>query len=83
MRGRPAVFQAIYLKIAGWNILRASVCAKMREIVWEKADMAAFWLDFVVLRAPMMAGSVRISLRKQILVYVKWFEEFSKLSKAA
>jgi len=83
VRGRPAVFQAIYLKIAGWNILRASVCAKMREIVWEKANMAAFWLDFVLLRAPMMAGSVRISQRKQILVYVKWFEGFSKLSKAA
>jgi len=83
VRGQPAVFQAIYLKIAGWNILRASVCAKMREIVWEKANMAVFWLCFVLLRAPMMAGSVRISQRKQILVYVKWFEGFSKLSKAA
>jgi len=83
VRGRPAVFQAIYLKIAGWNILRASVCAKMLEIVWEKANMAALWLDFILLRAPMMAGSVRISRRKQILVYVKWFAGFSKLSKAA
>ncbi len=83
VRGRPRVFQAIYLKIIGWNILRASVCAKMREIVWEKANLAAFWLDFVLLRAPMMAGSVRISQRKQIWVYVKWFEAFSRLSKAA
>jgi len=83
VRGQPAVFHAIYLKIAGWNILRASVCAKMRQIVWEKANMAAFWIDFVLLRAPMMAGSVRTSQRKQILVYVKWFEGFSKLSKAA
>lgn len=83
VRGQPAVFQAIYLKIAGWNILRASVCAKMREIVWERANMAAFWLNFVLLRAPMMAGSVRISRGKQILVYVEWFERFSKLSKAA
>ena len=83
VRGQPAVFQAIYLKIAGWNILRASVCARMREIVWEKANMAAFWLAFVLLRASMMAGSVRINQRKQILVYVKWFEGFSKLSKAA
>ena len=31
VRGRPRVFQAIYLKIAGWNILRASICAKMRN----------------------------------------------------
>ncbi len=40
VRGRPAVFHAIYLKIAGWNILRASVCAKMREIVYERANAA-------------------------------------------
>jgi len=33
VRGGPRVFHAIYLKVAGWNILRASVCAKMREIV--------------------------------------------------
>lgn len=38
VRGRPAVFHAIYLKIAGWNILRASACAKMREIVYERAN---------------------------------------------
>ena len=83
VRGSPRVFHAIYLKITGWNILRASVCAKMGEIVWEKANLAAFWLAFVFLRAPMMAGSVRISRRKQIWVYVKWFEGFSKLGKAA
>ncbi len=46
VRGRPAVFHAIYLKIAGWNILRASVCAKMREIVYARANMAVFGLDF-------------------------------------
>jgi hypothetical protein len=40
MRGRRRVFQAIYLKVAGWNILRASVCAKMREWVRAKAQMA-------------------------------------------
>jgi len=40
VRGRPRVFDAIYLKITGWNILRASACAKMREIVYERANMA-------------------------------------------
>jgi hypothetical protein len=44
VRGRPRVFQAIYLKIAGWNILRASVCAKMRELVHARAQAAAFRL---------------------------------------
>jgi len=40
VRGRPRVFQALYLKVAGWNILRASVCAKMREFVRAKAQTA-------------------------------------------
>ncbi len=83
VRGRPAVFQAIYLKIAGWNILRASVCAKMRAIVWERANMAVFRLCFVLLRQSKIHGSVLLSLKRQILVDVKWFEGFSKLSKAA
>jgi hypothetical protein len=43
VRGRPRVFQAIYLKVAGWNILRASVCAKMREFVRAQAQTAVFW----------------------------------------
>jgi len=40
VRGRPRVFHAIYLKVAGWNILRASVCAKIREIVHQRAAKA-------------------------------------------
>jgi hypothetical protein len=40
VRGGPRVFHAIYLKVAGWNILRASVSAKMREIVYQRAAMA-------------------------------------------
>lgn len=40
VRGGPRVFHAIYLKVAGWNILRASVSAKMREIVYQRANMA-------------------------------------------
>ena len=47
VRGRPAVFHAIYFKIAGWNIMRASVCAKMRQIVYARANMAVFWFNFV------------------------------------
>ncbi len=83
VRGRAAVFQAIYLKIAGWNILRASVCAKMREIVWDRAKMAAFWLNSVFLRWAKVPGSVRVSLRRQILVYPRRPEEFLTLSTAA
>ena len=83
VRGRPAVFHAIYLKIAGWNILRASVCAKMREIVYARANTAVFGLDFVFLRMSMPAESVYVSLSKQILVYVQQFKAFSKLSNPA
>jgi len=83
VRGRPAVFQAIYLKIAGWNILRASVCAKMRQIVWEKANMAAFWLDFVLLRVPIIAVGVRMDVKRRFLLHCLEFEYSSKLSIAA
>ena len=50
VRGKPAVAHAIYLKIVGWNILRASVCAKIRKIVWERASKAALWPDFGLLK---------------------------------
>jgi hypothetical protein len=46
VRGGPRVFHAIYLKITGWNILRASVCAKMRKIVRQRAYAAVFWACF-------------------------------------
>ncbi len=83
VRGKPAVFHAIYLKIAGWNILRASVCAKMRQIVWERANLAVFWLNSVFLRWAKVPGSVLVSPRRKILVYPQWSEEFLTLSKAA
>jgi hypothetical protein len=44
VRGRARVFQAIYLKITGWNILRAAVCAQMRRWVHAKAQTAVFRL---------------------------------------
>ena len=46
VRGQPAVFRSILLKVTGWNILRASACAKMREIVYERAQRAVFHLYF-------------------------------------
>lgn len=41
VRGRPRVFNAILLKLAGWNILRAAVSAAMRKIVAQRAISAA------------------------------------------
>jgi len=83
VRGRPAVFHAIYLKIAGWNILRASVCTKMREIVYERADMATFWFTFAFLRMTIAAESVCMAVISRFLPYWREFEKFSKLGTAA
>ena len=83
VRGRPAVFQAIYLKVVGWNILRASVCAKMRKMVWERANLAVFWLEYVFLRWSELPGGIRVSLGRQIMVYSRRCGEFLTLSKAA
>lgn len=33
VRGRPAVFMAIYLKVAGWNLFRAADAEKMRHYI--------------------------------------------------
>ena len=83
VRGRPAVFNAIYLKIAGWNILRAAACAKMRQIVYARANKAVLRLNFVFLRITISVGSVYMSLKKYFCVPCRQIEKFSKLSLAA
>jgi len=83
VRGRPGVFNAIYLKIAGWNILRAAACAKMREIIHKKAAAAVFCLNFVLLRLQIRPQSSIVSVKNQILRYVPQNEKFSTLNKAA
>jgi hypothetical protein len=80
VRGRPAVFHAIYFKIAGWNILRASVCAKMRQIVWERANIAVLWLNVAFLRTVMAAKSACVAVRMCFLLYCREFEKSAKLS---
>ncbi len=59
VRGKPRVFHSILLKIVGWNILRASACAKMREIVYARANMVVFWLRFTFLLVPIACKSPR------------------------
>ena len=48
VRGFEAVSCQVYLKIAGWNILRAAACAKMREIVLKRAFSACLVLVLLV-----------------------------------
>ena len=80
VRGQPAVFHSVYLKVAGWNILRASVCAKMRQIVWERANMATFWLNFVFFRMTIATESIRMGVKRRFLLHCRQFEKFPKLS---
>ena len=83
VRGRPAVFHAIYLKITGWNILRAAACAKMRHIVYARATTAVGWLPFALLRTIIAVRSVWMSLKKYCCAPCRQGEKFSMISKAA
>ena len=83
VRGKPAVFHAIYLKVAGWNILRATACAKMREIVRERANMGAFWLNFGLLKMIIRARSVRAVVRRRFLLRLRNLEKAAALNPTA
>ena len=83
VRGRPAVDHAVYMKIAGWNIMRASVCAKMRQIVWERAIMAVLALNLELLR---MIRTVKMLLQppcRNLLPQLRKFRKSPTPSKAA
>jgi len=83
VRGRPAVFNAIYLKIAGWNILRAAACAKMRKIVRARVRQTVCRLNFVFLAMIMAAKKVRISGKKYFCPSWRQIETFSAIDNAA
>ncbi len=83
VRGRPAVDHAIYLKIAGWNILRASVCAKMRQIVWERANRAVLGSCFGLREMIIAVKSVSTTVRRRFLLRLRNFEKAAKRNLAA
>ena len=83
VRGRPAVDHAIYLKIAGWNISRAVVCAKIRKIVWERANRAVFGLYFGLLKITIAVKTVSTAVRRRFLLHLRNFKESPTLSKVA
>jgi hypothetical protein len=73
VRGGPRVFQVINLKITGWNILRASVCAKMREIVYQRATMTVLRV-YAIRFLAILGGNTTI--RGPVLP-LKWFHRDS------
>ena len=83
VRGSPRVFHSILLKITGWNILRASACAKIRQIVYERANMAVFRLVFVFLRRRFVHQTVRRRAGEFFSVCLRQFAEFSRFHTAA
>jgi len=83
VRGRPAVYHAIYLKIAGWNILRASACAKMREIVYARSNAALLGLPIPHLRMRMAEQIPQRGPRSIFSIPFRPFTEFSRLHAAA
>ena len=83
VRGKPAVFHAIYLKIAGWNIMRASVCPKMRQIVREKANMAVFSLNFVFLKLTIAAKTVLTATDSRFSQHLEILTKSANQNKAA
>jgi hypothetical protein len=83
VRGGPAVHRAIYLKIAGWNIMRASVCAKMRQIVWDRANRAVLGPCFGFLKMIIAVKSVSMVVRRRFLPPLREFGKLATLSKAA
>jgi hypothetical protein len=83
VRGRPRVFQAIYLKITGWNILRASVCAKVRELVHAKAQTAVFRVYDWVFTAPNACPRSINGLRTALSAFHNPFPYFLGFTRAA
>ena len=83
VRGKPRVFHSILLKIVGWNILRAAACAKMREIVYERANMAVFRLGFAILLRRFVDQTVRRTPGKGFSVGLRQYAEFSRFHIAA
>lgn len=77
VRGKPAVYHAIYLKIAGWNILRASACAKMRELVHQRAAAAFLELQYPHLRIKI---SGEISQTAPESIFTQPVQPFKKLA---
>lgn len=83
VRGAPAVFHAILLKVAGWNMLRAAACAKMRQIVHNRAYHAVLWTIFSILLSRKTARCNYIGGRTKMTAYLQGYGGLPPLHVAA
>ena len=83
VRGQPRMFRSILLKVAGWNILRAAACAKMREIVYARAGVALSCCDryYLPVRLPGLGPLKR--LKENLSAISKPSPEWTLLAWAA
>jgi len=66
VRGRPRVFTALLLRLAGWNILRAAACPALRQRVAERAQTASRGAFFAHFAAWMRHLALRPALRRRL-----------------
>ena len=83
VRGQPHVFRSILLKVAGWNILRAAVCAKMREIVYARAGVAFSCCDRYYLPVRLLGLGPIKQLKEDLSAISKPSPESTLLTRAA
>ena len=64
VRGAPAVFTAILLKLAGWNLLQAAKAPAMRELVKKRAQEAC--------ARPDSAANAHLDAFTALVDFAKW-----------
>lgn len=70
-------------RLAGWNIMRASVCPKMRQIVRERANMAVFGLNFAFLKLTIAAKTVLAATDSRFSQHLEILTKSANQNKAA
>jgi len=67
-------------KLANWNILRASVFSKMREIIYARANMVVFVLYFAFSRLARAIETARMAVIRRFLPNSREYGKFPRLS---
>ncbi len=83
VRGKARVFNAILLRLAGWNILRATVCATMRKLVVESARRASLTASLSPIAAAIRRLAAQAAHRRIIRPWPVYPSRVSGLSAAA
>ncbi len=83
VRGEAHVFNAILLKLVGWNILRAAACTKMRELVAERARTASCGAQLDRLWRVIRHSAVFLAIQRSFFPQLRVFGQRAGLRPAA